>query len=73
MKEKLKNYEQTFKNPVGEKVLKDLEDRYFNQISYRPENLQPYDTYYREGQREVIRYIKQLLEINPDRPVRAKT
>jgi hypothetical protein len=73
MREKLKAYEQTFKNPQGEKILKDLEERFLNQVSYWPEENQPYMTYYREGQREVVRYIKQLLEINPERPTRAKT
>ena len=64
-------YEQTFNSAVGEKVLKDLEDKFYNTMSFNTND--PYGTAFKEGQRYIVQYIKNMLQGKIKKGGRAKT
>jgi hypothetical protein len=55
----VKTFQSVFKTPGGKEVLKALEDE-FDAMDIRDDN--PHNTYYKLGQRDVVVYIKQMLE-----------
>ncbi len=51
-----------FTSHEGKKVLKILESYFYDRPSYNRVEPQPYHTFYREGQRDVVGFIKEALE-----------
>ena len=59
----IKLYQRIFKSEDGEKLLEDLEKRC--NVESTSFSKDPYETAFREGQRSVILYIKNILKQNP--------
>ena len=53
-------FTKTFTSPAGKKVLEALEEE-FDGVDLRQST--PHDTYYKLGQRDVVVYIKQMLDL----------
>lgn len=50
----VKQYKQVFTTPAGEAVLADLKTAFWRGSVYVPQLPQPFDTFFREGQRAVV-------------------
>ena len=50
-----------FSNDKGLKALGILSKLFYERPSYNPNELQPYHTFYREGQRDVVGFVKETL------------
>lgn len=63
IQELTKTYQRIFKSQDGETVLQDLEKRCnVHNTSFSND---PYETSYREGQRQVVLFIKSIINKNP--------
>lgn len=51
-----------FSSPNGKKALQIMEERYYKRPSYDPNLPQPYHTFFREGQRQVVGFIHECIE-----------
>lgn len=51
-----------FTSHDGKEVLKNLERDFYDRPSYIRHEPQPYHTFYREGQRDVVGFIKETIE-----------
>jgi len=59
-----KDYQHTFDTPEGKRVLADLQSAYYHRLSYTKDD--PYETAFREGQRNVIIRIINLIKEEKD-------
>ncbi len=57
-------YYQLFSSPQGQEVMDDLRRRFFYRLSYTPND--PYHTAFREGQRDAISFITNMMRGGQD-------